>query len=79
MENDIIAHDDRVDIFAFFYHARSFSCLNCFLASQVQSLTWPVVFPRIDDSHCNRIHSSLTAVCCLDDSYVGKQQGVWKE
>ena len=28
---------------------------------------------RIDDSHCNRIHSSLTAVHCFDDSYLGKQ------
>ena len=29
-------------------------------------------FPRIDDSHCDRIHSSLTVVCCFDDDYVGK-------
>ena len=29
---------------------------------------------RIDDSHCNRIHSSLTAIDCLDNGYVGKQQ-----
>ena len=26
-----------------------------------------------DDSHCNRIHSSLTAVNCFDHGYVGKQ------
>ena len=30
-------------------------------------------FPRIDDSHCNTIHSSLTAVRCFDNGYVGKQ------
>ena len=25
---------------------------------------------KIDDSHCERIHSPLTAVCCFDDGYV---------
>ena len=33
---------------------------------------WLIFFPRIDDSHCDRIHSSLTAVHCFDDGYVGK-------
>ena len=33
----------------------------------------------IDDSHCGRIHSSLTAVCCFDNGYVGKQPVAWKE
>ena len=27
----------------------------------------PIFFPRIDDSHCNRIHSSLTAAHCFDN------------
>ena len=30
-------------------------------------------FPKIDDSHCNWFHSSLTAVRCFDKGYVGKQ------
>ena len=33
----------------------------------------PIFFPRIADSHCDRIHSSLTAVRCFDNGYVGKQ------
>ena len=39
----------------------------------------PIFFPRIDDSHCYKIHSSLTAVCCFDNCFVGKQPVVWKE
>ena len=39
----------------------------------------PVLFPRIGDSHCDRIHSSLTAVHCFDDGYVGKQPVSWEE
>ena len=38
-----------------------------------------VFFPRIDDSHCYRIHSSLTVVRCFDNGYVGKQPVTWKE
>ena len=30
--------------------------------SLVRSTARPIFFPRIDDSHCDRIHSSLTAV-----------------
>ena len=30
-------------------------------------------------SHCDRIHSSLTAVHCCDNGYVGKQPVAWKE
>ena len=30
-------------------------------------------FRRIDNAHCDRIHSSLTAVHSFDDGYVGKQ------
>ena len=36
-------------------------------------------FPRIDDSHCDRIHSSLIAVRCFDNGYVGKQPVACKE
>ena len=39
----------------------------------------PIFFPRTDDSHCDRIHSSLTAVRCFDNGYVGKQPVAWKE
>ena len=39
---------------------------------------WPTFSPRIDDSHCDRIHSFLTAVHCFDDDYVG-QPVAWKE
>ena len=34
-------------------------------------------FPRIYDSHCDRIHSSLTAVHCFESSYAGKQPVAW--
>ena len=34
---------------------------------------------RIDDSHCVRICSSLTAVRCFYNGYVGKQPVAWKE
>ena len=30
-------------------------------------------------SHCNRIHSSLTAVYCFTNGYLGKQPVAWKE
>ena len=38
-----------------------------------------VFSPRIDDSHCDRIHSSLTAVHYFDNVCVGKQSVAWKE
>ena len=36
---------------------------------------------RIDNLHCDRNHSSLTAVRCFDDDYwyVGKQPVAWEE
>ena len=37
------------------------------------------ILPKIDDSHCDRIHSSLTAVRYFDNGYVGKQPVAWKE
>ena len=33
----------------------------------------------IDDSHCDRIHSSLTAAHCFGNGYVRKQPEAWKE
>ena len=47
--------------------------------SQIRSSAWPIFIPRIDDSHCDRIHSCLTAVHCFDIGYVGKQPVAWKE
>ena len=35
----------------------------------------PIFFPRIDDSHFNMFHTSLTAVRCFEDGNVGKQLG----
>ena len=35
--------------------------------------------PRIDDSHSDRMHSSLAAVHCFDNDYVEKQPVPWKE
>ena len=32
----------------------------------------PIFFLRIDDSHCDRIHSSLTVVNCFDNGLIGK-------
>ena len=39
----------------------------------------PIFLPRIDDSHCNRIHSSLATVHCFDNGYVGMQTVAWME
>ena len=38
-----------------------------------------IFLSRIDDTHCDRIHSSLTTVHCFDNGYVGKQPVAWKE
>ena len=50
-----------------------------FWRSLVRSPARPIFFPRIDDNHCDRIHSSLTAVRCFDNGYVEKQPVAWKE
>ena len=39
----------------------------------------PIFFPRTDDSHCDKMHSSLTAVHCFEDGYLGKQLVAWKK
>ena len=49
------------------------------VCSKSQSPTRAIFFPRIDDSRCDRIHSSLTAVRCFNNSYVGKQPVAWRE
>ena len=41
--------------------------------SLVRSPAQPIFFPKIDDSYCDRIHSSLTTVHCFEDGYVRKQ------
>ena len=33
----------------------------------------------VDDSHCDKIHFSLTTVHCFDNGYVGKKQVAWEE
>ena len=35
-------------------------------------------FSRIDDSHCDMIHSCLTSVRFFEGGYVGKQPVAWK-
>ena len=39
----------------------------------------PKFLPWIDDSRCDRIHSSLTVVHYFDNGWVGKQPVAWKE
>ena len=58
---------------------------QCILAQLVVYRTWeqvscwfepraqPILYPRIDDSHCDRIHFYLTAVYFFCNGYVGKQ------
>ena len=41
--------------------------------------TRPIFFRRIDERHCDRIHSYLTAVRSFDNGYVVKQPVAWKE
>ena len=42
-------------------------------------LARPIFLPRFDDSHCDKNHSSFTAVHCFDNGYVVKQPVAWKE
>ena len=50
-----------------------------FWRSLVRSPAQLIFFSRIDDSHCDRIHSSLTAVHCFDNGYVGNEPVAWKQ
>ena len=56
-----------------------FCYIVCQAPQLVRSPAWPILFPRIDDSHCNRVLSSLTTVPCFDNGFVGKQPVAWKE
>ena len=47
--------------------------------SQVQSQAQPIFFPRNDDSHCDKIHSSLIAIHYFDSGCVGQQPVALKE
>ena len=38
-----------------------------------------IFLPKIDDSHCDGIHSSLTATPCFKNGYVVKQPVTWKK
>ena len=60
-------------------HSRVGSIADFLNRSLVRSPARPIFFLRIDDSHCDRIHSSLTAVCCFNNGYLGKQPVAWKE
>ena len=42
----------------------------------VRSQARPIFLLRIDDSHCDRIHSSVR---CFNNGLVGKQPVAWKE
>ena len=44
-----------------------------------EPLALPIFFLRIDDSHCDTIHSSVTAENCSDDAYERKQPVALKE
>ena len=46
---------------------------------RVRSPARPIFSPGIDDSHCDRIHSSLIDDRHFDNGYVGKQPMSWKE
>ena len=39
----------------------------------------PLFCLRIDYSYCDRIHSSLTTVHCVDSDQMGKRLVAWKE
>ena len=59
--------------------AQSVACKPESRRSLVRSSAGPIFLPRIYDSHCDRIHSSLTSAHCFTDGYVGKQPLAWKE
>ena len=60
-----------------------FMCISRFVSenrrSLVRSPARPILFPRINDSLCDRIHFSLTAVHCFNSGYVEKQPVAWKK
>ena len=66
-----------LSLFSFYFSFNNQVLVN--RRSLVRSSARPIFFPRIDDSHCDSIHSSLTTVRCFYHGYVGKQQVAWKE
>ena len=73
-------------LYTYNWSLRDTKLYMCFLAfslrpenrrSLVRPPARPIVLPRIDDSHCYRVHSSLTAVHCFYNGYVGKQPVAW--
>ena len=54
---------------------RTWEQVSCWFDPQV----WPILFLRIDDSHCDKIDFSLTAVYFFGNGYVGKQLVAYKE
>ena len=56
-----------------------YKTVGCLTNGLVQSQAWAIFFHRIDDSHCNRIHSSLSTVHFSGSDHVGKQPVAWKE
>ena len=69
-----MANTDSKDINFF-----EFGRVQNFVVRQEDQLVRPIFFTRIDDSHCDRIHSALTVVRCFDSGYVGKQPMASKE
>ena len=48
---------------------------SCWFNPPAQS----IFFLRIDDNHCDRIHSTLTAVHIFNNGYVQKQPVAWQK
>ena len=63
----------------FFSRVERYGCRHENWISLVRSPARLIFFPRIDDNHCDRNHSSLAAVRCFDNGYLGKQPVAWKE
>ena len=88
-EHRMVIKKSRYEIMLSCEVPRSFDCLSKYTCtgscglknrrSLVQFPARPMFFPRNDDSHCNRIHSSLTTFRCFDNGYVGNQPVAWKE
>ena len=47
--------------------------------SLVRPSIQPIFLSMIDDSHCDRIHTSLASVHCFENGYVEKQPVAWKQ
>ena len=45
----------------------------------VRSQARPIFFSKMDDSHCDRIHSLLNVVHCFENGYVEKQPLAWNK